>query len=134
LNRLGFALVETAGTGNAVIPPVVREDRMSIISKLVALGLAASFGSPSHQNQIDFKEPATQRINELWLVTFINDSGEETVIQAKLTNGDYAPLIAADPVRRDSMIPAARDIAKTRNVKLRLIKLTNRVDIEVITP
>jgi hypothetical protein len=109
---------------------------MSIIPKLVALGLAASFGSPSHRHEIDFKVPSDniQRINELWLVTFINDIGEEIVVQAKLTNGDYAPLIAANPVRRDTMIPAARDIAKTRNMKLRLIKLTNRVDIEVITP
>jgi hypothetical protein len=112
----------------------VRENHIGIITKLVALGLAASLGSPTHQGQIDFKEPATQRINELWLVTFINNGGEETVVQAKLTNGDYAPLIAADPVRRDTMIPAARDIAKTRYVKLRLIKLTNRSDIEEILP
>jgi hypothetical protein len=107
---------------------------MSIIPKLVALGLAASFSSPSHRNEIDFKMPSDsiQRINQLWLVTFINDTGEEIVVQAKLTSGDYAPLIAADPVRLETMMPAARDIAKTRNVKLRLIKLTNRLDIEVI--
>jgi len=32
------------------------------------------------------------------------------------------------------MMPAARDLAQTRNIKMRLIKLTNRVDIEDIMP
>jgi hypothetical protein len=43
-------------------------------------------------------------------------------------------LIAADPVRLEEMMPAARDLATTRNMKMRLIKLTNRVDIEDIVP
>jgi hypothetical protein len=32
------------------------------------------------------------------------------------------------------IMSAARDLAKTRNIKLRLIKLTNRLDIEDIAP
>jgi hypothetical protein len=43
-------------------------------------------------------------------------------------------LIAADPARLESMLPAAHDLATTRNIKMRLIKLTNRVDIEEIVP
>jgi hypothetical protein len=31
-------------------------------------------------------------------------------------------------------MPAAHDLAKTRNVRMRLIKLINRVDIEDIVP
>jgi hypothetical protein len=31
-------------------------------------------------------------------------------------------------------MPAARDLAKTRNIKMRLIKLTNRLDVENIAP
>jgi hypothetical protein len=109
---------------------------MSIIPKLVLLGLAAALSSPVPQQQIDFSTPGpdSQRINQLWLVTFINQAGEEVVVQAKLTSGDYAPLIAADPARLESMMPAARDLAKARNIKMRLIKLTNRVDIEDIVP
>jgi hypothetical protein len=110
---------------------------MSIVPKLVVLGLAAALSSPNHQHQIDFKTPSAdsiQRINQLWLVTFINETGEEVVVQAKLTSGDYAPMIAADPARLESMMPAARDLAKTRNIKMRLIKLTNRLDIEDIAP
>jgi hypothetical protein len=104
---------------------------MSMIQKVMLLGLAASFSSPINQQQTP---DSVQRINQLWLVTFINEAGEEVVVQAKLTNGDYAPLIAADPVRLENMMPAARDLAKTRNIKMRLIKLTNRLDVENIAP
>jgi hypothetical protein len=109
---------------------------MSIIPKLAILGLAAVLSSPIQQHQVDFKPSpsSVERINQLWLVTFINEAGEEVVAQAKLTTGDYAPLIAADPVRLESMMPAARDLATTRNIKMRLIKLTNRLDIEDIAP
>ena len=109
---------------------------MSIIPRLVALGLAAALSSPVPQHRIDFstRGSESQRINQLWLVTYINESGEEVVVQAKLTNGSYAPLIAADPVRLENMMPAAHDLAKTRNVRMRLIKLINRVDIEDIVP
>jgi hypothetical protein len=110
---------------------------MSIIPKLVMLGLATSLSSSIHQHQIYFKMPSPdsiERINQLWLVTFIDAAGKEVVAQAKLASGDYAPLIAADPARLDSMMPAARDLAKSRNIKMRLIKLTNRLDIEDIAP
>jgi hypothetical protein len=113
------------------------EDKaMSIISKLLTLGLAAALSSTGPQRQIDFNMPGPdgQRINQLWLVTYINETGLEVVAQAKLRSGDYAPMIAADPARLESMLPAAHDLATTRNIKMRLIKLTNRVDIEEIVP
>jgi hypothetical protein len=43
-------------------------------------------------------------------------------------------LIAADLARLEGMVPAARELAKTNHVKMRLIKFTNRVDIEDIAP
>jgi hypothetical protein len=110
---------------------------MSIIPKLAMLGLATALSSAVHQHQIDFKMPSPdsiERINQLWLVTFISEAGQETVAQAKLTSGDYAPLIAADPARLERMMPAARDLVKTRNIKMSLIKLTNRLEIENIAP
>jgi hypothetical protein len=109
---------------------------MSIIPKLVALGLAATLSSPIPQHRIDFSTPGPgiQRLNQLWLVTYITETGEEVVAQAKLTNGRYVPLIAADQARMESMMPAARGLAKVNNIKMRLIKLTNRVDIEDIVP
>jgi hypothetical protein len=113
-----------------------KEDGMSIIPKLVALGLAATLSSPIQQRQIDYSTgaPDNQRITQLWLVTYVNEKGLEVVAQAKLESGDYAPLIAADFERLASILPAARDLLTTRNIKMRLIKLTNRVDIEEILP
>jgi hypothetical protein len=109
---------------------------MSVIPKLVALSLAATLSSPIEQRQIGYSTGDTdaQRINQLWLVTYVYEKGLEVVAQAKLQSGDYAPLIAADFERLASMLPAARDLATTRNIKMRLIKLTNRVDIEEILP
>jgi hypothetical protein len=109
---------------------------MSIIPKLVALGLAAALSSPVPPHRIDFSTPGSdsQRLNQLWLVTYINETGLEVVAQAKLTTGDYAPLIAADQARLESMVPAARELAKASHIKMRLIKFTNRVDIEDIVP
>jgi hypothetical protein len=109
---------------------------MSIIPKLVTLGLAAALSSPIRQHQIDDSSLDSQRINQLWLVTYLNEAGLEVVAQAKLANSDKMPLIAADAdlARLESMIPAARDLAKTNHIKLRLIKFTNRVDIEDIVP
>jgi hypothetical protein len=109
---------------------------VSIIPKLVALGLAAALSSPVPLHRIDFSTPGSesQRLNQLWLVTYINETGLEVVAQAKLTTGDYAPLIAADQARLESMVPAARELAKASHIKMRLIKFTNRVDIQDIAP
>jgi hypothetical protein len=110
---------------------------MSIFPHLAVLGLAASLSSPIHQHQIDFKATSPdgiQRISQLWLVTYINEAGLETVAQAKLVTGEYVPLIAADAERLESVMEAARDIAKAKNLKMRLIKFTNRLEIEDIAP
>src|ERR1700692_4417970 len=95
---------------------------MSIIPKLLALGLATALSSTGPPSQVDFSMPGpdNQRITQLWLVTYLNEVGLEVVAQAKLQSGDYAPLIAADFERLASMLPAARDLATTRNVKMRL--------------
>ena len=74
---------------------------MSIITKLVALGLAASM----HCEAITFSSilrcslTISNAINQLWLVTFINETGEEIVVQAKIADGSYAPLIPCDWTR-----------------------------------
>ena len=86
--------------------------------------------------KIDFGMPGadSQRLYQLWLVTYVIESGQEVLAQAKLANGSYAPFIAADQAQLESMMPTARRLAKATNTKLRLIKLTNRVDIEDILP
>jgi hypothetical protein len=113
------------------------EDQMSMILKLLTLGLAATtLSSPIPQRHINYGivDSYTQRITQLWLVTYLNETGIEVVAQARLTNGDYAPLIAADVARLESMMPAARELARTSQIKMRLIKFTDRLDIEEIVP
>jgi hypothetical protein len=55
---------------------------LSIIPKLVALGLAATLSSPIQQRQIGYStgDPDTQRITQLWLVTYLNETGLEVVV------------------------------------------------------
>jgi hypothetical protein len=109
---------------------------MGIIPKLLALGLAATLSSPIQQRQTGYSigDTDAQRINQLWLVTHLDETGLEVIAQAKLTNGEYAPMIAADLARLESMVPAARELARTHRIKLRPIKLINRVDIQDIAP
>ena len=110
---------------------------MSIVSHLAILGLAAALSSPIRHHQIDFKMTSpdgVQRINQLWLVTYIDEAGQELVAQAKASTGHYVPLIAADAVRLESMMPAARGVAKANKLKMRVIKFTNRLDVDEILP
>jgi hypothetical protein len=73
-------------------------------------------------------------LHQLWLVTYIDNAGQEVVAQAKVVTGEYALLIAADAERLESVMEAAHGIAKARNLKMRLIKFTNRLDVEEIAP
>jgi hypothetical protein len=110
---------------------------MSTIPYLAMLGLAAALCSPIRHHQIDFKMTSPdgiQRINQLWLVTYINEAGQEIVAQSKLATGEYAPLIAADSARLESIMLAGRGLAKANNLKMRLIKFSNRLDVEDIAP
>ena len=110
---------------------------MSIVQHLATLSLAAALISPVQQHEIDFKMESPngiQRISQLWLVTYINEAGVETVAQVKAASGEYVPMIAADAARLESMMPAARGLAKANHLKMQLIKLTSRLDIEDIQP
>ena len=50
---------------------------MTIIPKLMALSLATALSSTDPPRQIDFSMPGldTQRINQLWVVTYVNEKG-----------------------------------------------------------
>jgi hypothetical protein len=110
---------------------------MTTIPHLGTLGLVAALCLPISYHQIDFKMSSpdgVQRINELWFVTYVDDAGREILVQAKATTGEYVPLIAVDSARLESIIAAARGLAKANNVKMRLSKFSNRLDIEDISP
>ena len=110
---------------------------MNIIPQLAMLMTAAFLSSSGHQHLVDLKTNSPdgiQRLDQLWLVTYVDDAGREVVAQAKLTSGEYAPLIAADAARLESMMPAARGLATANNIKMRLVKFTGRLDVEEIMP
>jgi hypothetical protein len=95
--------------------PLERGCGMSLIPHFTMLGLATVLSSSVPQHHVDLKMPSpdgVQRLDQLWLVTYIDEANREIVAQAKLANGGYAPLIAADVARLESMMPAARGLAK----------------------
>jgi hypothetical protein len=110
---------------------------MITVSQLAIVAATAFISSAIPYQQADLKMVSPdgfQRLEQLWLVTYVDDAGREVVAQARLTTGEYAPLIAADAARLEGMMPAARGLAKAKNIKMRLIKFTGRLDVEEIRP
>ena len=110
---------------------------MSVLHQLAAFGTAAFLSPAVPQYQINLKmvsPDGVQQIDPLWMIVFTDDAGREIVVQAKLTTGEYAPMIAADSARLESMMVAARELAKASNKTMRLVKFTKRVDVDEIRP
>jgi hypothetical protein len=110
---------------------------MSMISNLSVLTVTVLLSSWSPKHPVDLKVTApngVQRIDQLWLVTFVDEAGREIVVQAKLVSGEFVPLIAADAARLDSIMTAGRSIAKATNIRMRLVRFTSRIDVEDISP
>jgi hypothetical protein len=110
---------------------------MFTIPKLATVAATALLSSTIPYQKIDLKMSSPdgiQRLEQLWLVTYVDDARREVVAQAKLVTGEYAPLIATDVARLESMMPAARGLAKANNIEMRLIKFTGRLNIEEIRP
>src|SRR5947209_14318825 len=110
---------------------------MMSIPQLAIVAATAFLSSALRHERADLNmlsPDGIQRLEQLWLVTYIDDAGREVVAQAKLTTGDYAPLIAADTARLENMMPAARELAKANNIKMRLVKFSGRLDVEEIRP
>jgi hypothetical protein len=80
---------------------------MSMLPKFLALGLATALGSVSPERQIAYDSviPDSPSINQLWIVTYLNVTGQEVPAVAKLASGDNLLLIAADHARMESMMP-----------------------------
>jgi hypothetical protein len=76
----------------------------------------------------------TVRIKQVWIVTYVNNSGEETIASVRAPDGSSVPMIALNAARLEDMTVTAHEIAKFKNVKLRLLKFRVREDIEDITP
>ncbi len=107
---------------------------MSIFNYVAIMSVAAILASTPSLSATDGTSDGIQKIDQLWMVVYVDDAGREIVPQAKLTTGNYAPLMAVDTARLASIVEAARVIATQHNIKLRVIKFNNRVDLEEIRP
>ena len=94
----------------------------------------SGFLMPIQAAQRDADTPAVHRFENLWVVTYIDAAGLETVAEARAASGDMAPLMAADDERLQSIIEAGKMLAATRRVKLHLVKFSQRSDIGVFSP
>lgn len=102
---------------------------------LLAAALFASLGGQEPKADTRMTSPdGLQRIDQIWMIVLIDKTGVENVAQAKLVTGEYVPLIAADAVRLESMIGVAREMASALNVEMKVIRFTNRIDVQQIRP
>ena len=95
------------------------------------------FGSPELHQHVDFKVAAPvdeRRMDKLWVVTFLDEAGVETIAQARLTSGETVPLMAVDQDRLSSIIEASKSIASARKIKLRLVEFGSRSDVGEFSP
>ena len=75
------------------------------------------------------------KIKEIY--AFISTGEEEGVIGMTWpVNGreTFMPFVCADKERVESLKKIAKNIAKESNTTIRLIKLTNRIDLETLEP
>jgi len=61
---------------------------------------------PSVQVKSDANAFALQRLDILWLVTYIDDAGREVIAHAPAASGELVPLMAADGERLQSKAPS----------------------------
>lgn len=73
-----------------------------------------------------------EKITELYAFVSVAEGGEGVVGQLMnmLTGQTFMPFVCADYERMESLKPMAQEIAKPSGKKIKLIKLTNREEIE----
>jgi hypothetical protein len=73
------------------------------------------------------------RINELYAFISSDETGEG-VIALTMSNGNTIPMVGADMERIESLRPIAQEIADDSRIKIKLIKLSVREELEEINP
>jgi hypothetical protein len=73
------------------------------------------------------------RVREIWLALAVHEDGDEGVVAVLAPTG-WAPLVAADPKRLEFVREAAKELAKERGKPIRIVRLSQRSDVEVFHP
>ena len=74
---------------------------MNIFKYVAMISVAAILASTPSRSATDGTSDGIQKIDQLWMVVYVDDAGREIVPQAKLTTGNYAPLMAVDEASDD---------------------------------
>ena len=111
------------------IPSMTRHFLLALVIPCVLMIIP-----PTQATKPDGDAPAVQRFENLWLVTYIDAEGRETVAQARTASGEMAPLMAADEERLQSIIEAGKMLATSRHIKLRLVKFSQRSEVGEFSP
>jgi hypothetical protein len=104
------------------------------MNRRILFGLVISGFLMPIQAAQDAGSPAVHRFENLWVVTYIDAAGLETIAAARAASGEMAPLMAVDDERLQSIIEAGKMLAAGRHVKLNLVKFSQRSEIGVFSP
>jgi len=73
------------------------------------------------------------RVNEMWAwVTVDSRDGNEGIPAFQAKDGMAMPMIGADRARVESMRPIAERVASSTGIPVRLLRFTNREEVEVL--
>jgi hypothetical protein len=75
----------------------------------------------------------TFRITAIWAAVSVDEDGMEGVCAVNL-NGTWTPLLAADETRLERVVDQARHLAKATGKRIKIIKLTSRIEVMDIPP
>lgn len=73
------------------------------------------------------------KIEDVWAFISVDEKGDEGLCAIPTQMG-MMPMIAADEARLKDLMPQAQKLADMTKKKIKLIKLTNRQEVEVIVP
>jgi hypothetical protein len=75
-----------------------------------------------------------QKMDKLWMLTYVNADGVETIAQTRSPIGEPFPLMAIDQGRLESIITLGKQISAANKVKLTLVEFSHRSDVGEIKP
>lgn len=106
---------------------------MRLISATAAIAMCCTPYAQPISNKYD-SDSAVRRMDKVWLVTYFNDEGVESLAFGKTATGELFPLIAADQDRLQSVIEGGKLLATSRKMKMRLVEFGSRSDVGEFTP
>ena len=77
---------------------------------------------------------SVQKMDRVWMFTYVNADGVETIAQTVSPTGEAFPLMAVDQERLESIIALGKTISAAHKIKLTLVEFSHRSDVGEIKP